>query len=474
MELGVDRRDIKVKKFLKLICFASIAGAIILNVYNIISWKDTTGAYMSVTQQLAATDDDLIDAVFMGSSHCYCAVNPSQLWENYGISAFDMSISGADRESTYYSLVELLKTQSPEVVFIDLYALFYDGYYIKGNEYRNLLAMDTSMNNYNLIKAVAEEEEQMDYLLKWPIIHTRYKELTKYDFVQYEPSVFGRGFGPNPSIGWARKPVEAINCEWTCALNKTAKEWLDRLITLSEDEDFTLAFFVAPYDITAQEQKTINSVKEYVGEKKIDVIDFNKLWDNIKLDETTDFCDPNHTNNNGAKKITTYFGKYLNSKYELTDHRGDSDYYLWNECAIYEKRKMAAYEVGQIADIAEYLKAAMKLEDTTVVISFIGDYDSSTLDLSKIVESTLGIEEDAYLAGGQYIYENGELIYYLDAESDEEYVQDFKYDALCVRNSDGFDCVRVGNTNYGNLYNGINVVIYDDFLHQVVSQRGFY
>lgn len=180
------------KKAIRLLVFLVLNCIVFIAIYRVLSWKDTTGEYLSSTQQLYATDENLMDVVFMGSSHCYCAVNPSRLWEDYGMPAFDMAISGADKESTYYSLVELLKTQSPKVVCIDLYGLLYEGYAVKGNEYRNLLAMEPSVNSSELIKAAASKEEQLDYLFRWPIIHTRYSDLTKLQiFVMQHIQTFG-------------------------------------------------------------------------------------------------------------------------------------------------------------------------------------------------------------------------------------------------------------------------------------------
>lgn len=74
----------------------------------------------------------------------YCSIMPHLIWEDYGISAFDMAISGQDREATYFYIVELLKTQSPEVICVDLGGMMYEGYGIEANQYRNMLSMNLS------------------------------------------------------------------------------------------------------------------------------------------------------------------------------------------------------------------------------------------------------------------------------------------------------------------------------------------
>ena len=56
------------------------------------------------------SENDLIDIIFLGSSHCYCTIYPDVLWGNYGFSSFNLTVSAQDKDSTYYLLKEALKT----------------------------------------------------------------------------------------------------------------------------------------------------------------------------------------------------------------------------------------------------------------------------------------------------------------------------------------------------------------------------
>ncbi|MCD8130596.1 MAG: hypothetical protein LUE16_04865 [Lachnospiraceae bacterium] len=104
------------KKWIRGAAFAGIIAAVLMRVYHILAWKDTAGGYISSMQQLYNTEEELIDVVFVGSSHVFSGINPAILWEKDGVSAFDLSISGQDKDTAYHNLIELLKTQSPEVV----------------------------------------------------------------------------------------------------------------------------------------------------------------------------------------------------------------------------------------------------------------------------------------------------------------------------------------------------------------------
>lgn len=461
------------KKTLRVIAFLLITIISICYVYNIISWKDTTGEYLSSTQQLYATEDNTIDLVFMGSSHCYCSINPSVLWDNYGISAFDMAISGQDKSSTYYTLKELLKTQSPQVVCIDMWGLVFEGYEVESNIYRNMLAMKTSSNSVELVRDCIDEEEQMDYILRWPIVHTRYREIGKYDFMQNEVSIYGRGF----LDGYKKSKVDPIGVSKTEGepLTEENKKWIDDLFQLSQEEGFTLIMFLAPTALPEEHQKIIKGAENYLREKGVEYINFNYLIDEVDLSYSYDFRDETHLNTLGANKVTAYFGEYLNEKYEFIDHRGDSTYHLWDECSLYMNHTAYQYELGKIEDADEYIQKLTESEDITVVISLDGQYQDSTLDLHKYV-SYFGISDAEYYLGGKWIYENGKIIYYMNSGENEEYIYELsETDTLRIWNTqDALNNVGINGEPVNCCHNGLSIVVYDKVTKSIIDKKGYF
>lgn len=461
------------KKVIKVIAFLLITVISITYIYGVLSWKDTTGEYLSATQQLYATEDDLIDVVFMGSSHCYCGINPSVLWETYGISAFDMSVSGQDKNSTYYSLKEVLKTQSPKVVCIDLWGIFYEEHMVESNVYRNMLAMKTSSNSIDLVQSYVDEEERMDYYLRWPIIHTRYRELTEYDFLQYELSIYGRGF----NASFKRNPAPPIDCsvKESSTIGEENKKWIDDLKQLSEEEDFELIMFFAPTSLNARDQKVLNGVADYLDKQEIAFVNFNHLVEETGLDVNADFSDNTHLNTYGAEKITSYFGEYLVENYEFTDHRGDEQYYLWDECSSYLEHKAFENELQNKMELEEYLDKIAEFEDLTVVISLDGNYQDSTLNLKAVTDS-FGISEPEYYLGGKWIYENGNIIYYMNNGVAEQYTYELsETQTLRLWNVSGsLHQIAIDGEPMSSVYNGLSVVVYDKYMNRVIDKRGYF
>jgi len=461
------------KKGIRAVTFGIIAILCICQVYKILSWKDTTGAYLSATQQLYATEDELIDLVFMGSSHCFCGVNPSVLWDTYGISAFDMAISGQDKSSTYHTLKELLKTQSPKVVCIDMWGVVFEEHGVESNVYRNMLSMKTSSNSIELVQSYIEKEEQADYILRWPIVHTRYRELQRYDFVQNDVSIYGRGFFSNYYI--APQNVFDTGIKECTALSEANRKWIDDLIKLSEEEGFTLIMFLAPTSLTAEEQMIVNGAEQYLNEMEIEVIDFNHLVNEVGIDYNTDFTDSSHLNTRGANKLTAYFGEYLTANYDFEDHRGDEAYYLWDECSVYMEHKAYQEELKSAKDAWQYFTKLTESEDVTVILSLDGTYQDSTLELMGFAE-LFGIPSSEYYLGGKWIYENGQIIYYMNSGITEEYVYDLnEADTLRLWNRlDALNRVQINGESMNTVYNGLSVTVYDKFTGEIVDQRGYF
>lgn len=462
------------KKSIRLITFLLVLAGMILGAYQVYAWKDTSGDYLSSTQQLYHTPENTIDVAFAGSSHCYCTIYPAYLWEKSGIAAFDAATSGQDKATTYHLLVELCKTQSPKVVWVDLFGLLLDRQGFAGNVYRNMLAMKTSKNSIELIKEYVEPENQMDFFLKWPIVHTRFWELGKYDYLQYEPSTFGRG----AVYQWGIKIPDKgeFETEKIGELGEENRAWLDRLRDLSKKENFELVFFVAPFHILEEEQEVVNAAAQYAKENGITFFDFNKLGDELGLDYECDFRESYHLNAYGALKVTEFVRTYLLEQYDLPDRRGNPKYEVWDKDLTWYRHLEFQGKLSNAGELSEALDAVSKMDQICVVVDV--RTDERQIDEEEILQlERLGFTRDELLAGGTWILEGGEKKKVLDDDGEvKEYVQDFNaYDSLRIKRGEQKTESDV-QINYENLLQTgyvVNVVIFDLFLQETMPLLGF-
>ena len=462
------------KKGIRLIAFLLVLVGMILGAYRVYAWKDTSGDYLSSTQQLYHTPDHTIDVVFAGSSHCYCTIYPASLWERSGIAAFDAATSGQDKSTTYHLLVELCKTQSPKVVLVDMYGLLINRQAVEGNTYRNMLAMKTSKNSIELIKEFVEPEKQMDFFLKWPIVHTRFWEISKYDYLQYGPSTYGRGaiyqWGVNePEIG-------EFETDKIGELSEKNLNWFDRICALGEKEGFELVFFVAPFFIEEEQQEVINAASQYAREKGIPFFDFNKMARELGIDYSKDFVESFHLNAYGAEKVTEYLRKYLLEHYDLPDRRGDPKYEAWDKDLTWYRHLEFKNILKNGGKIDETLEAASNLDQLCIMVDVQTNENPLSEEAIRYLK-ILGFSEDEMNEGGTWILQDGERKKVLEENGEvKEYYQDFNaYDSLRVRRSEertvGDACI-----NYEKLLAAscpVTVIIYDLFLQEGLPSIGF-
>lgn len=441
-------------------------------VYDVLRWKDTTGGYLSSIDQLYHTDENLMDLVFVGSSHCYHGIYPELLWKENGIAAFDLAVSAQDVDSAYYQLKELLKMQHPKVVLVDIYGICYEKHLVESNVYRNYLSMKTSLNSIAHIMAYGEWEDQKELLAKWPIIHTRYRELKEYDFVQYEPSVTGRG----SLLTWNITPVEEENgvnhCETVEPLSTRNQEWVWDMVDLSQKEDFQLIFMLIPWKREDDKQAILNGFKEYVQGKDIEFLDLTPLAEK-EIRSDTDWADPEHLNAWGAQKLTRYLGAYILENYELPDRRNDIRYTRWDEALERYNQIEMLNQITTTFYIEEYISLLTQVPRVTCVLSLEGGYVDSATDLYEYA-SSFHMDYEDYIKGGKWLYKDGQLTKLCENISGSEYVYDLsEIDTLKVGYHEAFagDNILIDGVSYGNTGAGLQIIIYDNIEKKVILTK---
>ena len=478
-------KKVSSKNWIKLILFSFLAGIAIAGVYHVLSWKDTMGPHLSNVQQLYATEDKKIDVFFVGSSHVYGGINPDVLWQQRGIASFDLACSGQDKQSAVRFLKEALKTQSPKVVFVDIFSATYEKGAVQGNVYRNMLSMDLSPNSVGLVHDYFEKYD-MDYILKWPIVHTRYRELEPYDFVQFPFSEYGRGFCSRYSIGTIDPGIEAGLAGDAVPISETNKTFVDDLVILAEEQGFSLVLMILPYQMKAEDQVIYNGIFEYAAAKGIECLNFNASSGSAYapaidtgLDYTADFMDHGHLNIFGAEKLSTWLGTYLAERYDLADHRGDPSYRMWDESAAYQGH-LALWEMLPVTgDPVSYASAIGAIQDVETILTvpaqgLPGDISDGVLHALDI----LGAPQELAQSGGTCIVKNREVLAYLD-NTDKQKNASISLDLDCFhtihaeKTADGEQIVLFDRERIFLELNGLGILVYDPVLGEKLDMRFF-
>lgn len=472
--------DSKITKLIRaLIVIASFAAALIVCL-KVLVLKSEDGIKQMESYYLQT--EDTVDALLMGSSHIYCDINTGILWDEYGISAFDLGGAEQPYWNTYYFLKEALKTQNPKVIVLDITI---PG--IRSVEYQpevwsvtNLYGMKWNRNRYEATKiSVPAGNAYHKVINPFNTMHTRYDELKKDDFVDVNRSVNYKGFDLREAVD----PHEMVDMsDVTDVAPMTEKEeiYFRKIIEYTKEKNIPLLLVSVPFPVHEYEgaQEIYNYELEIAEEEGIPYIDFNKgYYDKIGLDFSEDLADVFHLNTSGNEKFTKYLGNILKERYDLEDHRGDKKYSSWDMNALIERQEKAWVDLAQAEDSGKYLLTMNNEQYITFVSMGYGAEHSSFIYDNRNILNRLGLLQDFYISGEMLILSDGNPLYASSAEEQEGFIdmENIKLKLSREKDRDGniVSTLRVNEKQYSLNTDGIKFVVYDKVLERVVSEKEF-
>lgn len=344
--------------------------------------------------------EDTVDVLLLGSSHMGMNVDPSILWEEYGMAAYACWGGMQPTWNTYYYLKECLKTQKPELVVMDTYVATGDMEYADySGMVKNTQAMRWSLDKLNAIEVSATDAYKTDILLGWPTFHSRYSDLglqdfnyffwNKYTGIQSIPS--SQGIVYPTSIMDVGKVTESME------LFSKQEEYLRKTIELCRDNHIPLQLVTAPYTVPENEQKRFNRIAEIAEEYGISFVNYNACYQEIGIDPQTDFRDEGHLNDSGIEKYTIGLGKYLKEHFDLPDRREDEGH-IWNRDSMDSLEPVYRLEEQFIGDgVQNYVDTGLQLYQNPLASwTILAEVDTEILSEDKVFFSCFSEDPSDY------------------------------------------------------------------------------
>ena len=173
-----------IKRIISIFVFLTILASLLYYINGVLLIKRNDG--LTPMQNFYVQEENTIDVLLLGSSHTGMNLDTEVLWNEYGISSYALWGSMQPFWNTYYFLMEALKTQTPKVIILDVYAATFDFEYSdEARQLTNVGGMNLSLNKWNAIKASAPRERWFDLLTGFPLYHSRYNEITQDDFQHF-------------------------------------------------------------------------------------------------------------------------------------------------------------------------------------------------------------------------------------------------------------------------------------------------
>lgn len=415
-------------------------------------------------------NNNTVDVLCVGSSHMYCGINPVQLWEDYGIAAYDLAAGSQGIWFSYFYIKEAMKTQNPKVVVLDAYTVPTRVEYFPPKARANFLNMPLSNDKWKALE-VAEDEEKWDTFWRFPVTHTRYNLLKKNDFNPW-------GNMDNSFLGYhyesrivPYEPGKVLDVKYvteTSTISEKAETYLRKTIELCQKEGVQVILMNAPWpDITKERQEQYNYVQQIADEYEIPFFNGCLLNEEVGMDYTVDSMgDWGHLNYSGVTKWTRYIGDYLSANYDLPDHRGDKTYEVWEQETVKLNARIRKDELAKAESMDDVARTLGDLDGLCLTIEYRGNYQRDDTELPQF---NLGESLDVS-APGTYIIRNGEVIDYADGTEKFNFVLYLKNSVLNVNNKEGNKGITLDRNSYSIVKNGINILVYDEYLNEIVGK----
>lgn len=284
-----------------------------------------------------------LDVVFVGSSHVMCGIYPMELYRDYGIAAYNYASSALVLPQAYYQVVEALRTQTPEVLVLDISGVAFENTKVGSPEYVHVQLdnMKWSLNKITAINDLIENpSSRLEYYFPLVKFHTRWKELTAEDFHK----ITGNSKGARVSEGVLEgaKPNEIMPRDYTARISEYQEIYLRKILDYCRDRDVPVLLLNLPFIADETAQGKYNAVYGIAEEYGLPYLNLMHHMDDIGFDYTTDLKDTSHCNRSGAEKVTSYVGEYLKESYDLPDRRDDPAFApAWD--AAYERYASAYF-----------------------------------------------------------------------------------------------------------------------------------
>ncbi len=525
---NLKRNVMKIKKeiFTRIIVFVLLLILIFSMVDYLIQpiWKEWNN--YDTIQGFYSEPQNTIETIFLGASIVVNGITPMELYEDYGLSTYNLGTEQQPMLASYYWLEEAyrLNTETLKTVVLDVSMLRRTpdiAFYQKAIDNIQYLPI-----KYNAVKEYPNDfNETLSYFIPLFEYHNRWLSLNKSDFQKfnYEINDYVRGYNFDAGRYLNHDTYDKLiipsyivddSAEKTELVTKSLY-YLKKMIDFCSNQNIKLVLIKTPV-IGSWSSENHNAVKEIANSYKLDFLDFNfsPLIDEMGYNHVVDSTDGGHMNYYGASKLTKWIGNYLVEECYGTNIRENEKYAFFDkQLEKYNSLIVNGMTMRDLIDPIEYLSLT-KDRNYTVFIMVKDEGTSSLTEEQRRGFSSLGLQKlseltyrDSYigiLKEGEVICEysedwsdtvmekqvntNIELLNKLKNIKLNENSQEKK--SLPITHKGIIDNISYSITSgglasgniascliegkeYAKNSRGINIVVYDNDLHKVVDSTCF-
>lgn len=371
---------------------------------------------------------DSMDIIVLGSSHAQYSMNPAIINLESGYYSTVLGSGCQPMAMSYKFLEESLKTQSPEVVILDVFTMMpaQEVCYIDGMYYKAIQQM-SGKTRYEAAALVDNEAVKWDYMFDLRMNHSNWKNSGFYGAKEKSTGI-NHDFGYVLQLPKDFRFVHLIPFEKKEDYELRPKDlkMLDLIIETCKENNIRLILMKAPIIIDQKNQDALEAIWEYADSKGIEYVDFLALAEDIGFTIGMD-GDTWHNNIWGAEKISKYMANYIVENQYVKTHQENQE--LSGVYKSTQARVMRFLATNQV-DVYKLLDFARKY-DCMIAVKYTGTkgYTSIAESENELLQS-LGLTRDFVKDKKKDYYalvRNGEIVLEGDEPIQGEY-QGLKYE----------------------------------------------
>ena len=310
----------------RFVLFMAILGLVLVSLNEAMMLRHRDG----MSRKYYSFPKGTFDVVLLGSSLMMYDVLPADLYEQYGITSYNLATGNQSLGLSYYLAKEVIERDHPELIVLDCSRASVEEDTTKTSfiHYVTDVMPFFSRNRLAMISDLAEEGERN--ALRFPLIayHSRWQDMEVVDENVYiKEGLYGaRIMASSNEVVPFEKPVYVEN-----AMTPAGRDYIERTIRLCKetDTDLLLVSLPIPGENEFLDQDEYNrrwSLTKEVGEladaEGVEYIGYIGREEELGIDRTADVFDGEHLNRWGAAKFTRLIGDHMQKKYGLADRRG--------------------------------------------------------------------------------------------------------------------------------------------------------
>ena len=277
--------------------------------------------------------DNSLDVMFLGASEAYCDFAPGYAYQKYGFTSYLYASQSTSILSCKYKLKEVLKTQKPKLIVIELNSAVYGSdarVRMEANIRHFVDNAPLSWDKYEFAH-VYDPDNEWEYVFPLIKYHDAWKNIPEDTELlgtivndKFRGSNYLKGMRNETRVYKSKqKPLNEvmINDNKNVPLTRLSEKTLRELLQFCKDNKLDNVVFARfPHVVT---KKTVtrfyrsNAVADIVREYGYDFINYEKNYTETGIDFSKDFYNIDHLNVYGQRKFTDFFSKVIMDRYGI-------------------------------------------------------------------------------------------------------------------------------------------------------------